>query len=82
MPRKNQGSESGFMGIFSCRYFPQNVILQAVRWYCRYGVSYRDLEEMMTERGVAVDHTAIYRWVQKYDPELDKRTHWYRKTSL
>jgi len=32
-------------------------------WYCRYGVSYRDLEEMMTERGVPVDHTRIYRWV-------------------
>ena len=39
-----------------------------MRWYCRYGVSYRDLEEMMTERGVPVDHTTIYRWVQKYPP--------------
>ena len=49
-----------------------------MRWYCRYGVSYRDLEEMMTERGVPVDHTTIYRWVQKYAPELDKHTRWYR----
>ena len=48
-------------------------------WYCRYGVSYRDLEEMMTERGVPVDHTTIYRWVQKYAPELDKQTRWYRR---
>ena len=54
------------MGIFSGRHFPRDIILWAVRWYCRYGVSYRDLEEMMTERGVPVDHTAIYRWVQKY----------------
>ena len=45
-----------------------------MRWYCRYGVSYRDLEEMMTERGVPVNHTTIYRWVQKYGPELDKHT--------
>ena len=67
------------MGIFSGRQFPREIILWAVRWYCRYGVSYRDLEEMMTERGVPVDHTTIYRWVQKYAPELDKQTRWYRQ---
>lgn len=67
------------MGIFSGRHFPREIILGAVRWYCRYGVSYRDLEEMMTERGVPVDHTTIYRWVQKYAPELDKHTRWYRQ---
>ena len=67
------------MGIFSGRHFPRDIILWAVRWYCRYGVSYRDLEEMMTERGVPVDHTTIYRWVQKYAPELDKHTRWYRQ---
>ena len=67
------------MGIFSGRHFPRDIILWAVRWYCRYGVSYRDLEEMMTERGVPVDHTTIYRWVQKYAPELDKQTRWYRQ---
>jgi len=44
-------------------------------------VSYRDLEEMLSERGVPVDHTTIYRWVQKYGPELDKRTRWYRQIS-
>jgi IS6 family transposase len=47
-----------------------------VRWYCRYGISYRDLEQMMTERGVSVDHTTIYRWVQRYAPELEKRLRW------
>ena len=50
-----------------------------MRWYCRYGVSYRDLEEMMTERGVPVNHTTIYRWVQKYGPELDNHTQWCRQ---
>ncbi|AWT24963.1 hypothetical protein Csp1_01350 [Corynebacterium provencense] len=70
------------MGISSGRHYPQDVILWAVRWYCRYGVSYRDLEEMLTERGAPVDHTTIYRWVQNYGPELDKRTRWYRKGSV
>ena len=53
-----------------------------MRWYCRYGVSYRALEEMMTERGVPVDHTRIYRWVQKYAPELDQQTRWYRQVPV
>jgi transposase-like protein len=44
-----------------------------VRWYLRYALSYRDLEEMMKERGLSVDHTMIYRWVQAYAPELEKR---------
>ena len=44
-----------------------------VRWYLRYSLSYRDLEEMMLEHGVKVDHTTIYRWVQAYSPEIDKR---------
>jgi transposase-like protein len=45
-----------------------------VRWYLRYALSYRDLEEMMAQRGLAVDHTTIYRWVQRYAPEIDKRS--------
>ena len=49
------------MSIFSGRHYPKDVILWAVRWYCRYGVSYRDLEEMLTERGAPVDHSTIYR---------------------
>ena len=43
------------------------------RWFLRYAVSYRDLEEMMRDRGLGVDHTTIYRWVQRYAPEIDKR---------
>ena len=51
-------------------------MLWAVRWYCRYPISYRDLETMMTERGVAVDHTTLYRWVQRYAPEMERRLRW------
>ena len=53
------------------------IVLWAVRWYCRYGISYRDLELMMAERGVSVDHSTIYRWVQKYAPEIEKRLRWH-----
>ena len=55
------------------RHFAGEIILWAVRWYCRYGISYRELEEMMGERGVEVDHTTLYRWTQRYAPELEKR---------
>jgi IS6 family transposase len=51
----------------------QPIILCAVRWYLRYALSYRDVEELMRERGVWVDHTTVFRWVQCYAPELDKR---------
>ena len=49
------------------------IILLCVRWYLRYPLSYRNLSEMMLERGLTVDHTTVYRWVQAYAPELDKR---------
>ena len=42
----------------------------AVRWYLRYGLSYRDVEELLAERGIVVDHVTIYRWVQRFTPEL------------
>jgi len=58
---------------FKWRHFEAEIILLCVRWYLRYSLSYRDLEEMMLERGLQVDHTTIYRWVQRYAPELDKR---------
>ena len=53
------------MSDFKGRHFRGEIVLWAVRWYCRYPISYRDLEAMMTERGVAVDHSTIYRWVQR-----------------
>ncbi len=58
---------------FKWRHFQSDLILLCVRWYLRYALSYRDLEEMMLERGLHVDHTTIYRWVQHYAPELEKR---------
>ena len=57
---------SGFSGF----RFPPEVILLAVRWYLRYGLSYRDLEELLAERGVEVDHVTLYRWVQRFTPLL------------
>jgi len=70
------------MGDFKWRHFRGEIILWAVRWYCKYGISYRELEEMMSERGVAVDHTTIYRWVQQYAPEMEKRLKWYLRSPL
>jgi transposase, IS6 family len=65
------------MSVFKRRRFPAKIILLCVRWYCRYGISYRDLEEMMAERGVGVDYSTLYRWVQRYAPEIEKRVRWY-----
>ena len=48
--------------------FPPDLILLAVRWYLRYGLSYRDVQELLAERGVDVDHVTIYRWVQRFTP--------------
>jgi transposase, IS6 family len=59
--------------LFKWRHFQADIILLCVRWYLRYALSYRDLEEMMVERGLSVDHTTISRWVQRYAPELEKR---------
>ena len=67
------------MNDFKGRHFRGEVILWAVRWYCRYGVSYRNLEDMLGERGIAVDHSTIYRWVQHYAPEMERRLRWYWK---
>ena len=50
--------------------FPPEVILIAVRWYLRYGLSYRDLEELLLERGIEVDHVTLFRWVQRFTPIL------------
>jgi transposase-like protein len=58
---------------FKWRHYQGEIILLCVRWYLRYALSYRDLEEMIQERGLSLDHTTIYRWVQAYAPELEKR---------
>src|SRR6266566_10121546 len=58
---------------FKWHHYEAEIILLCVRWYLRYSLSYRDLEEIMLERGLHVDHTTIYPWVQRYAPELDQR---------
>jgi transposase, IS6 family len=64
--RPIQQPSSAFAGF----RFPPEVILLAVRCYLRYGLSFRDLEELLAERGVEVDHVTLYRWVQRFTPIL------------
>jgi transposase-like protein len=66
------------LSIFKRRRFPVAIILLCVRWYCKYGISYRDLAEMMQERGIVVDPSTIFRWVQRYAPEIQKRVRQYQ----
>jgi transposase-like protein len=58
---------------FKWRHFAADIILWTVRWYLRYALSYRDVEELLQERGIWVDHTTVFRRVQRYAPELDRR---------
>src|SRR5712664_1809076 len=57
---------------FKGSHFEKEMILWGVRWYVAYPISYRQLEEMMQEHGVAVDHSTLNRWVIKYAPEFEK----------
>src|SRR5712691_7301940 len=59
--------------IFKWRQTEPVLILCAVRWYLRYSLSYRDVEELLEERGLEADHTTVWRWVQCYGPELEQR---------
>jgi transposase-like protein len=59
--------------IFKWRQTEPGLILCAVRWYLRYSLSLRDVEELLEERGLNVDHTTVWRWVQYYGPELEQR---------
>ena len=59
--------------LFRARHFDRDVIILCVRWYLRYKLSFRDLVEMMSERGLHLAHTTILRWVQRYAPEFIKR---------
>jgi hypothetical protein len=63
-------TSSGSSSVFAGFRFPREVISVAVRWYLRYGLSYRDVEELLAERGVTVDHVSVYRWVQRFTPEF------------
>jgi transposase, IS6 family len=66
---------------FKWPHFEPTIIRLRVRWYCRYQLSYRDIEEMMHERGLDVDHSMVFRWVQRYAPEINKRIRQHLKTS-
>ena len=58
---------------FKWKHFAGEIILQTVRWYLKYPLSYRNLKEMMAERGINVDHTTIMRWIHQYSPEIEKK---------
>jgi IS6 family transposase len=60
----------GMSSVFAGFRFPREVISVAVRWYLRYGLSYRDVEELLAERGVTIDHVTVYRWVQRFTREF------------
>ena len=64
---------------FKGRHFQASLILQAVAWYLRYPLSYRDIEELFLERGLAVDHATVNRWVLAYAPLIERRLRAFRK---
>src|ERR1700736_5974264 len=59
-------------GLFKWRQFEPEMILLAVGWYLRFSLSYRDVEELLAERGLHADHVTVWRWVQRYAPELQR----------
>ena len=63
---------------FKWRQTEPVLILCAVRWYLRYSLSLRDVEELLQERGLKADHTTVWRWVQRYAPELEQRPGYLR----
>src|SRR5919199_952300 len=66
-------------GDFKGRHFEASLILQAVSWYLRYALSYRDIEELLLERGLEVDHSTLNRWVLAYAPLIERRLRAFRK---
>jgi transposase, IS6 family len=64
---------SSVCGLFQWRQFEPEVILVAVGWYLRFSLSYRDVEELLAERGLHADHVTVWRWVQRYAPEVNRR---------
>jgi transposase, IS6 family len=59
-------------GLFKWRQFEPEVILLAVGWYLRFSLSYRDVEELLAERGLHADHVTVWRWAQRYAPALQR----------
>ena len=67
---------------FKCRHFPKDLILMLVRWYVAYSLSYRDIEELMLERHVSVDHSTLNRWVIHYSPLLENEFRKHHKQTV
>ena len=65
--------DSSVCGLFKWRQFEPEMILLAVGWYLRFSLSYRDVEELLAERGLRADHVTVWRWVQRYAPGLERR---------
>ena len=76
LTRPIQPPKSAFAGF----RFPSEVILIAVRWYLRYGLSGRDLEELLAQRGIEVDHVTLFRWVQRFTPLLIDARHGHTRS--
>jgi transposase, IS6 family len=72
---------SSVCGLFKWRQFEPQVILMAVGCYLRFSLSYREVEELLAERGLSVDHVTVWRWVQRCAPELDRRLRKRLKTT-
>ena len=64
--RRRETPPNPSLSAFSGFRFPPEIIMFAVRWYLRHGLSHRDLEELLAERGVTVDHVTLFRWVQRF----------------
>ena len=79
MSSTNRSEFMSHPALFKWKHFQPEIILLNVRWYGRYALSYRDLEEIMAERGLSVDHSTLNRWVLQYGPELDKRCRPHRR---
>ncbi len=65
--------------MFKWKHYQSEIIILCVRWYLKYPLSYRNLKEMMQERGLNICHTTIYRWVLEYSPELNRGLRKYLK---
>src|SRR2546421_9819730 len=75
-PARCRPSRSAFAGF----RFPAEVIVIAVRWCLRYHLSYRDIEQLLVERGVEVDHVSVFRWVQRFTPMLADAARFARRS--
>jgi transposase-like protein len=74
-------SPVGLYELFKGRHFEREIIVLCVRWYLRFKVSFRDLVEMMAERGLSLAYTTIMRWVQKFAPEFERRWNRFARQS-